>query len=99
MISEQRDYYEFKAMQHLIPLAPDGFPVPHDLSGAELGALGIKMLKVDTILARRGSLSAEEIKLRTLCDATCRWLAAFDAGNRDPAIAEARFKALAEAES
>lgn len=98
MTPDEREYYGFKAMQHLIRLAPDGFPIPHESSESELGALGIKLLKVDMILSRRGELSGEEIKLRALCDATSEWLAATYAGNRDPAIAEARFKALAEAE-
>ena len=98
MTDEEREYYGFKAMQHLIPLAPDGFPVPHGLLHLELGALGTKLLKVDMILASRGELSGEEIKLRILCGATSDWLAATESGNRDPALAEARFKALAEAE-
>jgi hypothetical protein len=98
MTDDERAIYNFKAAQHLIPLAPDGFPAAHDLSGLELGVLGIKLLKVDTILARRDELSGEEIKLRNLCDATATWLTAAENGNRDPVIAEARFKALAEAD-
>ena len=98
MTPDERQIYHFKAMHHLIPLAPDGFPAAHDLSGSELGALGNAMLKVDMILSKRGELSGEEIKLRILCDATATWLTATENGNRDPVIAEARFKALAEAD-
>jgi Protein of unknown function (DUF3631) len=50
---ERRTIYVFTSAQHLIPLAPDGFPVPHELLDVELQTLGRLLLKVDTILARR----------------------------------------------
>lgn len=98
MTDDEREYYNFRAMQHMIRLAPDGFPIPHELSDSELGALGIALLRVDMLLSKRGELSGEELKLRILCDATSQWLAATESGNRAPDIAEARFKALAEAD-
>ncbi len=93
---EREIIYHFKAAQHLIPLASDGFPAPNECLGSMLGALGMMLLKVDMI-CHLGD-TAEQQSLLRLTEATSRWIAATESGSRDPAIAEGRFKALAEAE-
>jgi hypothetical protein len=93
---ERTTIYEFQAAQRLMPMAPDGFPEPNKFLDVMLRTLARKLLKVDMLLARRGELNAEERSVKILADATSQWLAAIEKGDRDPAIAEARFKALAE---
>src|SRR4051794_865773 len=74
MSRDERAIYDFKAAQHLIPMAPDGFPTPHQFLDLEVGALGRMLLKVDMILAGRSELSAAERSVKILCDATAPWI-------------------------
>ncbi len=92
---ERRIFYNFVAAQDLIPLAADGYPAQNGFEHSMMESLGMMLLKVGTILASRGELTAEERKLNVLAGATSDWIAAFETGNRDPKIAEARFAARA----
>lgn len=94
MNDDERTIYNFKSAQHLIPMAPDGYPAPHEFLDLELRALGRMLLKVD-MLCHLGETPEHQSLLR-LTEATAKWIAETESGNRDPAIAEARFKALAE---
>ena len=93
---ERRTIDEFKVAISLIKTGPDLFPVLHPMLPLELHVLGLKMLEVDTILASRGELTAEERTLKTLANATSNWIAATESNNRDPDIGEGMFRARAE---
>lgn len=86
----------FKAAVNLIPTGADRYPIPHPDRVSDLGLLARYVLKVDMILLGRDDLNAEERSLLNLADATSKWIAEFESGSRDPAIAEAWFRARAE---
>jgi hypothetical protein len=93
---ERRIISLFVSAQDLIPLEPDGFPAQNGFEAAMMGSLGILLLKAGTVLANRGELTRDEVKLNILTAATRDWIAAFERGDRLPDIAEARFAARAE---
>lgn len=93
---ERRAVDEFKVAISLMQTGPDGFPTVRPMLPLELHALGLKMLAVSTILARRGELNPEERSLNVLTVATSEWIAATESGTRDPDTAQAWFRARAE---
>ncbi len=95
MTDDKRHTIEaFKVGVSLIKTGADGFPLAGQ--SLELHVLSLKVLEVDSILLGRDDLDAEQRSVLNLADATSKWIAETDSDNRDPAIAEAWFRARAE---
>lgn len=86
----------FLAADAIIKLGPDGYPQYHEHSGLELKNLDDWAEKITNLLAGRGDLNPHETSVLRLARTDTAWLAAMKRGDRDPALAEARFKAQAE---
>lgn len=86
----------FLAVDSLIKTGPDGYPEYHEGSGIELSILDRTAAKVIQRLARRDDLTPHELSVLRLARTDTAWLAAMKKRDRDPALAEARFKARAE---
>lgn len=87
----------FKGAVNRIKTGADGYPITHEMLDVELQATGRLVLEVDQILLpHRDELDAELRSVLALADATSNWIAETESGNRDPAIAQAWFRARAE---
>lgn len=86
----------FLAADSLIKLGPDGYPQYHEHSGLELKHLDDSAEKLTKLLAGRDDLTDHETSVLRLARTDTAWLAAMKRGDRDPALAEARFRARAE---
>ena len=86
----------FLAIDGLIKLGPDGYPEYHEGSGLELKNLDDSAAKITKLLAARDDLNPHESSVLRLAGIDTAWLAAMKRGDRDPALADARFRAQAE---
>jgi len=86
----------FLNVDSLIKTGPDGYPAFHEFSGTELNILDRAAAKVIQRLARREDLSPHEASVLRLARTDTAWLAGMKKRDRDPALAEARFKARGE---
>jgi hypothetical protein len=86
----------FLNVDALIKTGPDGYPEYHECSGLELTILDRAATKVIRLLANREEISADEASVLRLARTDTAWLAAMKRGDRDPALADARFKARGE---
>lgn len=92
--SEPIDF--FLNVDSLIKTGNDGYPEYHEFSGTELNILDRAAAKVIARFARRDDLSPHEVSVLRLARTDTAWLAGMKKRDRDPALAEARFKARAE---
>lgn len=86
----------FLNVDSLIKTGPDGYPEYHEGSGMELNILDRAAAKVIHLLNRHADISPHEASVLRLARTDTAWLAAMKKRDRDPALADARFRAKAE---
>lgn len=86
----------FLAADAMIKLGPDGYPEYHEGSGLELKSLDDWAANLTKLLAGRDHLDPHETSVLRLARTDTAWLAAMKRGDRDPALADARFRARGE---